>query len=256
MRLIEKRIVFLVVAFMVPFGLISQEYHGTTGLLQVPCAEMDSAGTFKGNISFVSKYMLPDMSYYGDGIPFDAPCYTIGISFFRWIEMSYTGTLVKIQPNGDKTRPLGYYNEDRHINVKLTPLYEWKWWPAIAIGWDDLGNLNTLKISERVTTNNFFENIYIAASKHFDIKGYEIGAHMVYRYYSSDNNNRERRGVAGGLTLRPAFYRALRFITEWDGIGVNVGADILLWKHWFAQVASVHGKGFSGVVGYHYRIPY
>lgn len=233
----------------------SQEYHGITGLLQTPNAEMDSAGTFRGGFYWVDKAMLPDMTFYGDGVPFSAPCYTIGITAFRWIQLSYTGTLVKIHPNDDLSRPLGYYNEDRHINIKFNPLYEGRWWPAITVGWDDIGNLKSLKIGKAWTANNFFENIYVATTKHIDIKGYELGVHVAYRYYPSDKN-RKRRGLAGGLTLRPVFYHQLRLIAEWDGIGVNAGADVLLWKHLFVQACLVHGRGFSGGICYRYRIKY
>ena len=156
--------------------------------------------------------------------------------------------------NYEKSEPLGYYNEDRHVNVKLIPLYEGRWWPAIAVGMDDVGDFQFLKMKD-LTTNHYFENLYIICTKHFDIKGYEIGAHLGYRYYPSDNN-KERRGVAGGVTLRPAFYRPLRFIVEWDGVGVNVGADVLLWRHLFIQAALIHGQGFTGGLGYHYTIPF
>jgi hypothetical protein len=245
----------LVSVVLCTFGVNAQEYHGTTGLLQVPSAETEAAGTFRGGITWVDKRMLPDMSYYGDGIPFNAPCYTIGITAFRWIQLSYSGTLVKMHRNGLKEEPLGYYNEDRHVNIKLNPLYEGLWCPAIAIGWDDIGSLKSLKINSSLTANSFFENLYIAATKHFYIKGYELGAHLAYRYYSSDVN-RDRRGLAGGLTLRPSFYPPLRLIAEWDGIGINAGADVLLWRHLFIQAALIHGRGFTGGIGYHYTIPF
>lgn len=243
----------LIAAFMDKVS--AQNYHGTSGMLQVQTAEIDSAGTFHGGISFVHKGILPNLRYYGDGKPFNAPCYTIGITAWKWLQLSYTGTIVRMHKNGDKSKPLGYYNEDRHINIHLAPLYEGKYWPSIAVGWDDIGNLRTLKINKKMSANNFFECLYIAGSKHFDIKGYEIGTHLTYRYYPSDLN-KDRRGVAGGLTLRPAFYRPLRVIAEWDGVGVNVGADLLLWRHLFIQAALVHGKGFMGGVSYHYTIKF
>ena len=235
-------------------AVTAQEYHGTTGLLQVPNAEADSAGTFRGGFAWVDKRMLPDMSFYGDGIPFSAPCYTIGIAMWEWMQLSYTGTLVKTH-GGQTSEELKYFNEDRHINVKLRPLKEGRWWPAIALGWDDIGNLKSLKVDKTWTTNNFFECMYIAGSKHFDIRGYELGVHLSYRNYPSDKN-RDRRGIAGGIGLRPAFYRPLRFITEWDGVGVNAGADVLLWRHLFIQTALIHGQGFSGVLSYHYTIKF
>jgi len=237
-------------------SLISaQAYHGTTGLLQVPNAETDSVGTFRGGVTFMDKRFMPNMGRYGDGIPFNTMCYTIGLTAWHWLELSYTGTLVKMHPDRDATRPLSYCNEDRHINIKLRPLKEGKWWPAVAVGWDDIGSLRIFKINKGFSASGYFENIYLAASKHFEVKDYEIGVHLTYRYYSMEGN-RNRRGVAGGLTLRPAFYRPLRFIVEWDGVGVNVGADVLLWRHLFIQAALIHGQGFTGGLAYHYTIPF
>ena len=148
---------------------------------------------------------------------------------------------------------MGYYNEDRRVNVKVNPLYEGKWWPAIAIGMDDVGRFERIKDGNN--PNNYFQNIYVAATKHFDIRGWDLGAHLAYRYYSSDVN-RDRRGLAGGLTLRPALYPPLRLIAEWDGVGINAGADVLLWRHLFIQAALIHGRGFTGGIGYHYTIPF
>ena len=235
-------------------SIIAQNYHGTTGLLSVPSAEMDSAGTFRGGATFLHKAMMPNMSYYGDGKPFNAPCYTVGITAFKWLELSYTGTLVKTHGGGTSEK-LKYFNEDRHFNVKFLPLYEGRWWPAIAVGWDDIGNLKSLKINSSMTTNNFFECMYVVGTKHIDLKSNELGFHLAYRHYPSAKN-RERRGLAGGMTFRPAFYRPLRFIGEWDGIGVNVGADVLLWRHLFIQAALVHGRGFMGGVSYRYQIKF
>lgn len=231
-----------------------QEYHGITGLIQTPTAESDSSGTFRGGITWVDKDMLPSMIPYGDGKPFSAPCYTIGISMWTWLEISYTGTLLKLHPNNDLSKPLGYYNEDRHINIKLRPLKEGKWWPALAVGCDDVGRFNR-KWDNPKYGNNFFQNVYLALSKHFEIKGYELGTHLAYRYYPS-NRNIERRGIAGGITVRPAFYRPLRVIIEWDGKGVNAGTDVLLWHHLFLQAALIHGHGFMGGISYHYTIKF
>lgn len=256
----------LIAAFIIHGSNISaQEYHGTTGLLQVPSADMDTVGTFRGGISRVDKAMLPDLTYYGDGIPFSAPCYMIGITFFSWLELSYACTLLKIHPNDDKSKELGYYNEDRHVNLKLRPLKEGCWHPAVALGWDDIGNFKSLKLSTSLTANNFFENLYIAFSKHVDIRESELGFHMVYRYFPN-NKNKARRGIAGGITFLPslgetlkrsrAWLQSPRLIIEWDGVGVNTGADVLLWRHLFVQVCLVHGCGFTGGLSYHYTIPF
>lgn len=262
----RKHLIILVAfALSLALGVRAQEYHGTTGLLHAPSAVMDSAGTFRGSFTYVDKLFLPPQFwFYGDGIPFNSMCYTIGMTLFPWLEMSYTGTLIKVHPDKAKREPLGYYNEDRHINVKLRPLKEGRYWPAVAIGWDDAGGLSAFK-TKGWTTNNFFENLYGVVSKHFDIRGHVLGAHLAYRYYPSDKNA-ARRGIAGGITYTPylgeklqhprAWLQRPRVIVEWDGVGVNAGADVLLWRHLFVQAALIHGRGFMGGVGYHYRIKY
>ena len=244
---------------------LAQNYHGTTGLLQAPSAEMDSTGTFRGRISYLDSGMLPKMPPYGDDKPFNTMCYTIGMTLFPWLEMSYTGVLVKMHRNHKRSEPMGYYNEDRHFNVKIRPLKEGKWWPAIAAGWDDFGSFKWLKINTSITGNNHFEHLYLTVTKHFTIRKHVLGAHLAYRYYTSDAN-KERRGLAGGVTDSPylgeklqhprAWLQRPRVIVEWDGVGVNAGADVLLWRHLFVQAALIHGRGFMGGVGYHYRIKY
>ena len=249
----RKKFFILLIVLILPSNFFAQNYHGITGLLQVPSAETDSAGTFRGGVSFLHKAFLPDLSYYGDGIPFNTMSYSVGFTPWQWVELSYTGTFVKMHPSGDESRPLGYYNEDRHINIKFRPLKEGKYWPAIAVGWDDAGNFKTLKFKKSMTSNAFFENLYIVGSKHFDIQSNVLGVHLAYRYYPSKENS-ERRGIAGGVTFRPSFYRPLRIIAEWDGVGVNAGADVLLWRHLFLQACLVHGRGFTGGISYHYTI--
>ena len=225
---------------------LAQEYNGLTGLLAVPSAETDSAGTFRGSAMFLHQEFMP--AQMPDKNTFN---YGIGITGFRWIEASYCASLLWMHKSNREEAKMGFYNEDRRVNVKVTPLYEGRWWPAIALGMDDIGRWKHMKSGKN--RNNYYQNIYIAGTKHFNIKGYELGAHLAYRYYPSDVNS-DRRGVAGGVTLRPAFYRPLRVIAEWDGVGVNVGADVLLWRHLFIQASLVHGKGFMGGVSYHYTI--
>lgn len=258
----KNRCYLIVILLSLNSMLSAQDYHGTTGLLQVPSAEMGPAGTFRGSAMFLHKNFTPDQLQ-RDGEKYNTFNYAIGVTAFRWIELSYAASLLYMHKNGKKEEPLGYYNEDRRVNVKVNPLYEGKWWPAIALGMDDVGRFNRFKSG--ANGNNYFQNLYIVASKHFDIKGFEIGAHIAYRYYSSKANS-NRRGVAGGITFVPRLGEALqgprawlqrpRLIVEWDGLGVNVGADVLLWRHLFVQACLVHGRGFTGGLSYHYTIKF
>ena len=238
----------VIILCLLPLCGRAQEYNGLTGLLQVPSAETDSAGTFRANAMFLHQAFLPVQMPRKNTFN-----YGVGLTAWPWIEASYCASLLWMHKNANKSEDMGFYNEDRRVNVKVRPLKEGRWWPAIALGMDDIGRFKRIKNGKN--GNNYFQNIYIVGTKHFDIRGYELGAHLAYRYYSSDVNS-DRRGIACGLTLRPAFYHPLRIIAEWDGVGVNVGADVLLWRHLFVQACLVHGHGFTGGVGYYYRIPF
>ncbi len=247
MRAFKVDILVSMVCLLMPLGVRAQVYHGTTGLLQVPSAETDSAGTFRGGLFYLDRRFTP--SKYGDYNTFG---YTIGITAFPWLEVSYSATMLKYVIEGLSSEPR-YYNEDRHVNVKLRPLKEGRWWPAIAVGMDDIGRFASIK--DGLNGNNFFQNIYIVGSKHFELGGNQLGVHLAYRYYTTSGNT-DRRGLAGGLTFRPVFFRPLRVVAEWDGVGVNVGADVLLWQRLFIQASLVHGRGFMGGLSYRYTIPH
>lgn len=245
----KHKVLILCLTILLSTKVAAQEYSGLTGLLCVPSADADSAGTFRGGTTFLHRSFLPPK--FAAKKDYHTAGYYVGLSPWSWLEMSYAVVLLKTRNNGSNS----LNNEDRRICMKVRPLEEGRWWPSIALGMDDVHFRWGDKRDQSGGRNNYFQNIYIAGSKHFIISGYEIGTHLAYRYYSSDENQ-ERLGAAGGVTLRPAFYQSLRFIAEWDGAGVNIGTDVLLWRHLFIQACLVHGRGFTGGVGYHYTIPF
>ena len=236
----------------------SQEYQGITGLLLIPSADTDSAGTFRGMAMYLDKQSNPLKC---NGEPYPTFCYGVALTPWEWVEASFIMTLVK-EPKYGNYGPIGYYNQDRHFNIKLRPLKEGRWWPAIAIGWDDVGNFH---IGKSITTNNNFENIYAVITKHLEVRGHKIGANIGYRYFPSKKDV-WRRGIVAGITYTPwlgdklrgprAWLQRPRLIVEWDGNGINFGADVLLWRHLFVQACLVHGSGFTGGLSYHYTIPF
>ena len=76
--------------------------------------------------------------------------------------------------------------KDRYFSVKLQPLKEGKWWPAIAIGANDPYGTDskegTGKEGESPQNGDgksqYFSNYYIAATKHIGLKGHSIGIHV------------------------------------------------------------------------------
>lgn len=224
----------------------AQEYIGTSGLIHMPSAEMLPAGTARIGGFFLNKEFLPDRISIREhneeiGTKYHSFNHFLSITPFSWIELAYTCTLEKGHRNLDENQPVGYYFKDRFFSIKLRPLKEGKWHPAVAIGTNDpLRHYN-----DHSDDAKYFMNFYVAATKHLDLQGHELGIHLAYRYYPSEYNQKWQ-GVVGGITYRPRFAKNLRGIVEYTGHDVNVGVDCYLWKLLFLQASLQNGKYFTG----------
>lgn len=218
----------------------AQEYTGITGMMHVPTAEMAPAGTARVGAFYLNGEFTPEkLRYMGD--KYDTYNHFLAIAPFSWVELSYVCTLLKNAKNNDETQKVGYYNKDRHFCVKIRPLKEGKYWPALAFGAQD----PTGTVKDKSGDYVYFNNFYATASKHLNWKDHELGLHLAYRYYRSDFNAKWR-GVAGGITYRPAFAPNSRAMVEYTGSDVNVALDCYLWRLLFVQAGLQNGKYFSG----------
>lgn len=216
----------------------AQEYSGITGMVHVPTAEMAPEGEARIGVFFLNREFTPD-NLKCEGAKYHTADYFLAITPFPWIELSYTCTLMKGISNAGE---VGYNMKDRYFSAKVRPLKEGKWWPAVAIGTQDPGR--TIESYEGNLT--YFQNYYVTASKHFVKHGHELGVHLAYRYFRDTTPNRKWKGVAGGITYRPAFARNWRAIAEYTGNEVNAAVDCKLWKYLFLQASLLNGKYFSG----------
>lgn len=233
----------------------SQQYTGLTGLIHTPSAEMNLEGNARIGAHYMDKHFTPDVFDFKG--KYNTADYYLSITPFSWVELAYTCTLQKMHRRDSQGNIVSdegrYYYQDRYFSIKIRPLKEGKWWPAIAVGANDpigtLGNEGTGR--DNVTPTNgdgkseYFCNYYIAATKHFDFKAGELGLHAAYRHWKR-NYNAKWNGVVGGITYRPAFFPKLRAIAEYTGDDVNIGADCLLLKYFLLQATLQNGKYFSG----------
>lgn len=240
-----KKLISATISLLTAFILMSpmataQQYTGLTGLIHTPDAEMDSAGTARIGMHILNKEFTPKQAFdYTTGDAY------LSLTPFSWMEIGYTMTLFR---RGDAKN-----KKDRYFSIKFRPLKEGKWWPAIAVGANDFissGIWKSLDPGEDNLSNGFFRNYYISATKHFDLKGHELGATLSYRYFTNGRNLNHYNGVVGGITYRPRFFRPLRAILEYAGRDVNFGVDCLLWKHLLLQASLQRFKYPSGGVCY------
>lgn len=244
-----KSRIFLFVFFMgmLPSMTCAQLYTGLSGLINTPSADMNEEGTARIGCYFMNKNFTPDddgtYGFIYEGEKYNTMDFYLSITPFKWIELGYTFTLQKSLLEGyDKAK---YNQKDRYFSIKLNPLREGRYHPAIVIGANDFIGSPTKRHANGGSGAGYFCNYYIVATKHFKPYGHDIGINLAYRYCPTVYSEKWE-GVVGGLTWRPKWVPNLRAIAEYTGNEVNVGLDCLLWKHLFLQAVLQEGKHFSG----------
>lgn len=242
-----NRIISLVAAVVCWIGASAQQYYGMEGLINIPSADMDTVPVAHIGAHYLNQHMLPD------NIKLDGEKYNSGTNYltvqpFSWIEIGYGYTLEKFHKNKDPKREVGFYSKDRYFSVRVQPICESKWWPSIVVGGQDVIGSE----DKGHSSSNKYKNFYVAGSKHIELWNQLVGLHLAYRDWYLESN-KKWNGVVGGLTIQPSFYRPLRFIGEYDGDCVNVGADCTLFRYVMLQASLQNFQYFSG--GVCLRIP-
>lgn len=217
----------------------SQIVIGTTGLMNIPTADMRPAGTFDGGASWVHKELLYKRTY-NTGI------YYIAFTPFSWMEITFRETLLKTRKSAMEPDKIGFYQQDRSTSLRLRPLKEGKYWPSIVIGsndfYSDRGGSQYACFYGVVTKN-------IALSK-FGTFGVSAG------YARHHKTGTTYDGVFGGLSFSPAFLPEMRVMGDYDTRGYNVGASALLFRHLNLTCFTNEFKGVNGTISYQYTIKY
>lgn len=209
------KLVYLLLNLFLLIGVSSlkaQYNYGTTGLLNMPTADMQRDKTFMFGGGFLEKHTSTARWFY------DTWNYYINITIFSWLEVSYNMVLHKALKDDYGTQNSGYWvpstygkftNQDRQFCVRLRVWKEgwWKTWtPQIVIGSDDIsthswGNTSKRFDIEDVKGNAFNNRYYIAVTKHFDFQNIgELGAHLSYLY--NKRSDYPLNGVAIGANFR------------------------------------------------------
>lgn len=227
-----SRLLLIVLVCLCPLATMAQQYNGTSGLIHVPTAEISHEGDVRFGAHFLNKAMTPDTGFIFNNEKYNTFDYYLSITPYRWIELSYTCTerIITRPGTGDTV----YGAKDRYFSVKVQPLREGKYHPAVAIGCNDVAT--TAFDPNNTSAQLYFTNYYIAATKHLNFGGNELGMTLAYRHYFRDYNGKWN-GLVGGLTFRPSFFPQARAIVEYTGNEVQVGIDALLWQHVLIQAS-------------------
>ena len=222
---------FLSILFFVclPAWLCAQATSGSTGLLNVPSAEMQKDGTFLFGSNYLPENFTPERFNYDTGN------YYLNLTFLPFMEVTYRCTLFKSGHSG------GYTEQYRTFGLRLQALKEKKYRPAIVIGANDLYS------HERDDINKYFSSYYLVASKNLKLKACTIGVTIGNGINSSKTSEDALvQNLFGGVSVTPSCLQQVSFIAEYDSNTLNVGATALLFKHLYLH-AFVHD--FENVVG-------
>lgn len=254
MKFIFKWRILLILCFLgINITCKAQFTYGTTGLLNMPTAEMQRDKTFMFGGGFLERHATPARWFY------DTYNYYVNITFFPWMEIAYTCTLHKAFEN-DPFLADGYWvpstygkfvNQDRNFSVRFRLWKEgwWKkWTPQIVLGGNDVLNNswadgNKFEMSSK-KGNGFYSRYYIVATKYLDMRAVgRLGIHAAYLYNKREDYH--YNGPAVGMNLRlglsndsffTEFLNHLNLMAEYDSKTVNIGVNCSFWKDYINAV--------------------
>ena len=231
---------FVVCMLPVASSLNAQYSLGMTGLQTIPTADMQADGTFMGGANFLPEAMTPG---YWD---YDTGNYFVNMTFLPFLEVAYRCTLLHGEfENGNK------WQQDRSVSLRLRPLKEGKWHPAIVLGSNDAFTSSELNMFAKVKGNRFFSSVYVVGTKHLLFGGHDLGlslgGNIPFR------KDAYHKGVFGGVSYRQAFLKPVVLMVEYDTEAVSVGAAARFFNHLSLHAFCYDFKALSAGIRYEFR---
>lgn len=229
----------------------AQYMYGTTGLLQMPSADMQRDKTVLIGGGILNPSVIPSREWWGNYYTLN---YYINITIFPWLEIGYDCVLVKAKPGIYHWVPSTYgkfVNQDRSFHGRLRVWKEgwWKeWTPQVVVGLNDptSGSWEGGSSSMEQRQNGFFCRYYVAATKHVDFTGRgQLGIHAAYVWnmkridrLNGPIDRKEgvcfganyRFGLSGGNPIVEKAINGLNLIAEYDSESINAGFHYAVWK--------------------------
>lgn len=206
----KKIVLWFVLLFAFGNGF-AQFTSGTSGVLNIPSAEMQKDGTFFFGANYLPEQLTPVRFHY------NTANYYFNITFLPFLEVAYRMTLLQSGfTNGT------YTQQDRAFVLRLRLLKERKYWPAVVLVADDIYTHTDSEVTKS------FSNMYGVASKTLKWNKNELVLTFGGAFDIWDKN--QMNGVIGGVAFRPRKLPALKFMLDYDSRSVNIGASGLVAK--------------------------
>ena len=223
-----KKILLIALFILFVIHVKGQFTYGTTGLLNMPTADMQKDKTVLFGGGYLEKHASSGRWFY------DTYNYYVNITFFPWMEFAYTCVLHKAVPQENLWVPSTYgkfVNQDRNFHIRLRLWKEgwWKsWTPQIVIGGNDAINNSWAEGSKwkpvSSDANGFNNRYYIAATKHFKFSNIgELGAHLSWVY--NERTEYKLNGLCIGTNFQ---FKLKEDASFWNKVlnGLNLMAEV------------------------------
>lgn len=169
-------IIYFLLLLVMGGKIHAQAMYGTTGLLHAPTAEMQKDKTILIGGSMIDQNIYRS-GYWNSHKEYNPYTYNyyLNITFFPWLEVAYTCTLVKGVPGWPQQTLGKFVNQDRSFHFRLRAWKEgwWKLWtPQIVLGANDPGSHSdhgggNITFDNADENTNHLTRFYLAATKHF-----------------------------------------------------------------------------------------
>ena len=217
----------------------------STGLLQMPTAEMPEDGTVMITNNFLNKHSLAT-----SGWNYNTFQYGIAVSFWGRVELGYVCTIFNgaWDPRTEEETSWRHKimrNQDRHFTGRIRLFREGEfgldWMPALVVGVSDPttgasgGEYSTGDVSG--TGNGFFNRNFAVLSKIFKTPWGEIGAHGGYQFNFRKDYHINAPCI--GVNWYPVWVQKKGIIdnfnvmAEFDSRTINLGFVASVWDNRF-----------------------
>lgn len=223
----------------------AQFTDSSSGLLQMPTAEMQQEATFMITNNFLNQHSLAARWNY------NTFQYGFVVSFWGRLEIGYVCTIFNgawdPRPEEEKGhRWTIMRNQDRHFTGRVMLLREnefgLKWMPALVVGASDpfTGSGGGEYIGSKVdgsVGNGYFNRYFVVLTKHFQTSWGPIGAHAGYQF----NRRTDYRinAPCAGVDWSPVWIQNkgildnVKVVLEYDSRTVNMGLIASIWDNRF-----------------------
>jgi len=232
----------------------AQQILGNSGGLNIPTAELMTSGTFRGSFNFLGNGTIE-----GENIihkddcwqfDYDTRSYSLAFAPFSWIEVGFRNTTLYSRYRGLAAIDTGEYSycrADRSYTIKLKPLSESKYLPAVVIGAND---------PFTDTGHGVFSSFYGVASKNFHSNIIASNLSVTVGYAKKLKNSQNWDGVFAGMKYTNDYLKQVSLLAEYDTRDFNIGIESLLFNH-LGIVVFTHGfENINFSINYQYTIKY